>query len=361
MCKRQYMSKDVILDKYARLYEIPHQLSLRGHEVACFCLSYQSHAEGIWGETTPHKKLIWSSKSYLGIKKAGILFYPLYLLKKIADFQPDIIIAASDIPHIIWGAWLAKKLNKPFVADLYDNFESYGQAKIPLFRNLFHKALDQASLVTTTSHSLAKKIRTEHPIVKHVLALPSVIDKALFKVGDQRQARQQLNLPLDVPLIGTAGGLTKMKGITDLFRAWDIIKQRDPWVHLVLAGPIEAQTPIPQGERVIYLGLLQHQHVVTLFQSLDIGVLCIPDDAFGQYCFPQKAYEMLATELTIVSTAIGDMVELVGKHQELLYSSGNFMQFADRIMQQLQRYQKLDVHIPDWSENIQTMNSYIIS
>ncbi|WP_227548552.1 glycosyltransferase family 4 protein [Acinetobacter sp. ANC 4173] len=355
------MSKDVILDKYARLYEMPHQLSLLGHEVAGFCLSYQSHAEGVWDETTAHKKLIWSSKSYLGMKKVGLLFYPLYLLKKIADFQPDIIIAASDIPHIIWGAWLAKKLDKPFAADLYDNFESYGQAKIPLFRNLFHKALDQASLVMTTSHSLAKKIRTEHPIVKHVLALPSVIDKALFKVGDQQQARQQLNLPLDVPLIGTAGGLTKMKGITDLFRAWDIIKQRDPRVHLVLAGPIEAQTPIPQDERVIYLGLLQHQQVVTLFQSLDIGVLCIPDDAFGQYCFPQKAYEMLATELTIVSTAIGDMVELVGKHQELLYSSGNFMQFADRVMQQLQHYQKLDVHIPDWSENIQTMNGYLIS
>lgn len=355
------MSKDVILDKYARLYEMPHQLGLLGHEVACFCLSYQSHTEGVWDETTAQKKLLWSSKSYLGFKKIGILAYPLYLLKKLSDFQPDIIIAASDIPHIIWGAWLAKKLNKPFVADLYDNFESYGQAKIPLLKNLFHKALDQASLVTTTSHSLAKKIRTEHSTVKHVLTLPSVIDKALFKVADQQQARQQLNLPLDVPLIGTAGGLTKMKGITDLFRAWEIIKQRDPQVHLVLAGPIEAQTPIPQGERVIYLGLLPHHQVVTLFQALDVGVLCIPDDAFGQYCFPQKAYEMLATELTIVSTAVGDMVELIGENRELLYTPENFMQLADSVMQQLQHYQKLDVHIPDWSENIQIMNGYLIS
>lgn len=355
------MSKDVILDKYARLYEMPNQLSLLGHEVAGFCLSYQSHAEGIWNETTIHKKLVWSSKSYLGMKKVGLLFYPLHLLKKISDFQPDIIIAASDIPHIIWGAWLAKKLNKPFVADLYDNFESYGQAKIPLLRNLFHKALDQASLVTTTSHSLAKKIRTEHPAVKQVLALPSVIDKALFKVGDQQQARQQLNLPENVPLIGTAGGLTKMKGITDLFQAWQIIKQQDPLIHLVLAGPIEAQTPLPQDERVIYLGLLPHDQVVTLFQAIDIGVLCIPNDAFGQYCFPQKAYEMLATNLTIVSTAVGDMVELVGQNRELLYPPENFMQLADSVMQQLQHYQKLDVHIPDWAENIQAMNGYLVS
>ena len=70
---------------------------------------------------------------------------------------------------------------------------------------------------------------------------------------------------------------------------------------------------------------------------------------------------MLATNLTIVSTAVGDMVELVGQHQELLYSSGNFMQLADRIIQQLQHSQKLDVHIPDWSENIQIMKGYLIS
>jgi hypothetical protein len=44
-----------------------------------------------------------------------------------------------------------------------------------------------------------------------------VIDKALFKVADQQQARQQLNLPLDVPLIGTAGGLTKMKELRIYF------------------------------------------------------------------------------------------------------------------------------------------------
>lgn len=350
------MSKDVILDKYARLYEMPHQLSLLGHEVECFCLSYQSHAEGIWNEST---SLVWHSKSYTGLKKAGLFTYPFFLLRQLQQYQPDIIIAASDIPHIVWGAWLAKKMSKPFVADLYDNFESYGQAKIPLLKRFFHQALDQACLITTTSQSLARKIRAEHLGVKHVLPLPSVIDKALFKRGNKQQARQQLNLPLDVPLIGTAGGLTKMKGITDLFQAWEIIKQRDPQVYLVLAGPIEAQMPIPQDERVIYLGLLPHQQVVTLFQALDIGILCIPDDAFGQYCFPQKAYEMLATGLPIVSTAVGDMIELVGENQQCLYEAQNSKQLADCVIKQLQKEQKLDVHIPDWSENIQKMNDYL--
>jgi hypothetical protein len=29
------------------------------------------------------------------------------------------------------GHWLARRLNVPFVADLYDNFESFGLARIP--------------------------------------------------------------------------------------------------------------------------------------------------------------------------------------------------------------------------------------
>lgn len=110
------MSKDVILDKYARLYEIPHQLALLGHQVECFCLSYQSHVSGTWNESDDSKKLVWHSTSYNGFKKLGLLTYPFYLLQQLKSYQPDIIIAASDIPHVVWGAWSAKRLKVPFMA-----------------------------------------------------------------------------------------------------------------------------------------------------------------------------------------------------------------------------------------------------
>ena len=77
------MSKDVILDKYARLYEIPNQLALLGHQVECFCLSYQSHGEGTWNESNDLKSLVWHSKSYKGMKKINLLTYPFFLLQKL--------------------------------------------------------------------------------------------------------------------------------------------------------------------------------------------------------------------------------------------------------------------------------------
>lgn len=355
------MSKDVILDQYARLYEIPNQLALLGHQVDCYCLSYQNHDEGFWDERSQSKQLKWFSKSYRGWKKLHIWSYPFKLLQKLKINKPDIIIAASDIPHIIIGAWLAKKLDIPFVADLYDNFEAYGQAKIPLIKTWFHRALDQAQLIVTTSHSLAEKIKTEHPHVPHILPMPSVINKDLFKIGDKQQARTLLNLPLDKKLIGTAGGLTKMKGIDDLFRAWEIIRKSQDDVYLVLAGPTEKETKIPEDDRVIYLGLLPHQDIVYMFQALDVGVLCIPDDLFGQYCFPQKAYEMMATELPIISTAIGDMTHLLKNTPHMLYTAQNHQELTCNIINQLENCDTPNIEILDWEKSVKKLSDHLKS
>jgi glycosyltransferase involved in cell wall biosynthesis len=348
------MSKDVILDKYARLYEIPNQLAHLGHQVECFCLSYQSHNEGTWDESNHEKKLIWHSKSYKGLKKLGLFTYPFLLLQQLKQYQPDIVIAASDIPHIVWGAWCAKQLKVPFIADLYDNFEGFGQAKIPFIKTLFQHALDSAQLISTTSESLAEKIKQDHPNVPHILAMPSVIDKKLFFKGSKAEARIKLNLPAHAKLVGTAGGLTKMKGIDDLFQAWEMIRQQDPDIYLVLAGPIEKDTPLPNDERVIYLGMLPHQEINYLFQSLDIGVVCIPDDDFGRYCFPQKAYEMLATDLTILSSSVGDMKNLLDS--SLLYPPKDYKTLTLKINQQLYSLIKVNIEILDWKKTIEKFN-----
>ncbi|MDY6549681.1 glycosyltransferase family 4 protein [Acinetobacter faecalis] len=346
------MSKDVILDKYARLYEIPNQLALLGHDVECFCLSYQSHDDGTWDESNHSRKLKWHSKSYAKCKKLSIWSYPFYLLNLLRENKPDVIIGASDMPHIIMGAWLAKKLDIPFVADLYDNFEAYGQAQVPFIKILFHHALNQAQIITATSQTLAAKIQIEHPNVKNIFAMPSAINQNIFKVGNKSEARKSLSLPLNAPLIGTAGGLTKMKGIHDLFDAWEIIKKENPSCYLVLAGPTEPATPLPDDDNVIYLGLLTHQDVATLFQALDVGVMCIPDDEFGRYCFPQKAYEMLACNLNVISSAIGDMVYLLEDDQ--LFT--NSEELALKSLEKLNHFKNHNIDVPTWRSSINKLN-----
>jgi teichuronic acid biosynthesis glycosyltransferase TuaC len=355
------MSKDVILDKYARLYEIPNQLALLGHHVEGFCLSYQSHNEGTWDESNEFKSLIWHSKSYKGLKKMGLLCYPFLLLQQLKKYQPDIIIAASDIPHIVMGAWCAKKLDIKFVADLYDNFEGFGQARILGMKHLLRKAVRQAQLITTTSQPLADLVTHGYAAKGKVISLPSTVDTQIFCQRNKVEARKQLGLLPDKQYIGTAGGLYRDKGVDVIYQAWERIEKIMPHVHLVLVGPFQEDCPPPVGNRVHYLGALPHHEVATLFQALDVGIISILDTPFGRYCFPQKAYEMLACHLPVVVANIGEMNHLFADLPQALFEAGNTQDLAFKLQQQLNTPTPTQVAIDGWETIIKRIEPLITS
>ncbi len=81
LCKRRYMGKDVILDRYARLYEIPFQLARRGHAVEGFCLAYQTRdAQGEWSHEAAPGSLEWHAQSPGRLLLPSMLAYPFRLL-----------------------------------------------------------------------------------------------------------------------------------------------------------------------------------------------------------------------------------------------------------------------------------------
>jgi glycosyltransferase involved in cell wall biosynthesis len=356
LCKRRYMGKDVILDRYARLYEIPYQLARLGHTVQAYCFAYRrSDADGAWSQAVENGQLAWKSQS-LGL---AAMAYPRALLSQLRAFDPDVVIAASDIPHVVLGGWLSRRLHRPFIADLYDNFEGFGQARIPGAVPALRKAVCDADLVVTTSEPLRKLVVDGYRARGDVVAMPSAVDKSIFHPRDKAACRRELGLPSDASLIGTAGGLYRSKGIGDLYRAWSIIESTSPEVHLVLAGPPEPNVPMPQGARVHYLGAMPHERVATLFGALDAGAICILDTAFGRYCFPQKAYEMLSCDLPVVAADVGAMGALFDGNPGCLYRSGDATELAARLLGQLGRPVIPPLPIDDWEAIVGKLASHL--
>jgi len=348
VCKRRYMGKDVILDRYARLYEIPRQLARLGHEVQAICLDYRSvTAPGRWEHEAAPGTLRWEAHAP-GRFGMGVASYPCRVLARLRAFAPDLVLGASDIPHVALGAWLARRLRVPFVADLYDNFEGFGQARIPGMVPLLRRAVRQASLVTTTSEPLRDYVRDVYGLQGKAVPMPSSVDKQVFRPGDRIASRKALGLPLDAPLIGTAGGLHRDKGIAALYAAWEHLQRDCPQAHLVLAGPHEASLPPPRGARVHYLGAIAHECVADLFRALDVGVMCILDTPFGRYCFPQKAYEMLACRLPVVAADVGAMSALLAATPACLYRAGDAADLAGKLRAQLESPSLPEVPIDDW-------------
>src|SRR5262249_17739472 len=152
---------------------------------------------------------------------------------------------------------------------------------------------------------------------------------------DRIRCRRELGIPTDAMLIGTAGGLHRDKGVAVLYEAWKLLKPENPALRLVLAGPFDPSFPPPSDDRVHYLGALPHARVAELFSALDVGVMCILDTSFGRYCFPQKAYEMLACGLAVVASDVGAMHALFNGYPDCLFRSEDAEELAAKIRNQL--------------------------
>ncbi len=352
LCKRRYMSKDVILDRYARLYEIPFQLARLGHEVRGFCLSYRNAAKGEWQHDAAPGSLHWEAHSPGRLYLPGLACYPHRLLRRLRAFAPDVLIGASDIPHAALAAWLSKRLRIPYAVDLYDNFEGFGQARIPGMVHMLRRAVRNAGLVTTTSEPLRKRVVNDYGARGKVVSMPSTVDKDVFHPRDRLACRRSLGLPESGFLIGTAGGLYADKGVGVLYEAWSTLAARLPDAHLVVAGPTDSHCSPPAGERVHSLGLLPHEQIAELFAALDLGIIYLRDTAFGRYCFPQKAYEMLACGLPVVAADIGVMSGLLSTVSRALYRADDPSDLVRAILAMRESPGKPDVDIEDWRQLI---------
>ncbi|SDG78765.1 glycosyltransferase family 4 protein [Dyella sp. 333MFSha] len=360
LCKRRYMGKDVIDDRYARLYEFPRQLAERGHDVLVLCIGYQGQADSEALHDTASGRLRFVSRGIRAPWLPAMMSYPFRTLRALRNFDPELVIGASDIPNVALAAWAAARLKRPLSVDLYDNFEAFGQARVPGMVATLRRATRRAAVVTTTSEALARYVREVYGVRSDVVAMPSTIDSEMFRPRDKMQSREELGLPVDALLVGTAGGLHRAKGIGELYAAWDELKS-DPRMHLVLAGPTDGSIEMPTGQRVHYLGQLPHHRVASMLSALDVATVCVLDTAFGRYCFPQKAYEILAAGTAVVASDVGAMRDVLAGYPTLLYRAGSASSMAECIRAQLAHPVRADLPIKNWADLIADVEPHLIA
>ena len=365
LCKRDYMSKDVIDDRYARLFEIPYELAKRGHQLDCFCLSYRKKNQGeLFSKTFENGGSITFFSFNLGsLILPGLMKWKGKLKSYINKCAPDIIIGASDSIHCILARVLSNKTGVPYALDLYDNFESFGLTKIPGISPMYRKAVRQALWVSCVSDPLTEYVMTEYKPVGNVFTLESTITTSSFSKLDQSECRKQLSLPASGKMVGIAGALTQARGIDSLYKAFSLLQQKDVVddVYLVLAGPVDKKHLPPKHNNIIYLGNLPHDQVNIFFNALDVAVIIVMDNAFGRYSFPQKAYEMIAAGVAIVATRIGAMTSLFSNHPQSLYESGNSEDLCQKLLEQLQHPDITDIQIETWTQKASCLEAVMES
>jgi glycosyltransferase involved in cell wall biosynthesis len=113
-----------------------------------------------------------------------------------------------------------------------------------------------------------------------------------------------------------AGRLTREKGVDLLAESFIRAHDRDPRLHLLLAGggPEEAELRERLGERATFLGWLSGEELPRAYASADAFLFCSGTDTYGQVIL-----EAAASGLAIVAVAEGGPATLIeNRHTGLL-------------------------------------------
>ena len=351
LSKRQYTSKDLINDRFGRLREIPLELSHLGHRIVGICLSYKPRTEGWITDGHVH----WQSINAGRLKIVG-LFHFINVANKHSK-SADLIWACSDSFYGIIGYALSCKYGIPLIFDLYDNFEHFLSAKLPIIKQLYRHVIRKSTAVTCISKPLGSLVKSYGK--RHgVFVLENAVRKDLFKPLNQRSCRRILGLPENCRLVGTAGALYKNRGIKKLFEAFDHLKAAHPEVHLAVAGPRDI--PIPQEPCIHDLGVLPLEKVPLFLNALDVAVICIKDDSFGRYCYPQKGGEIMACDIPLVAAKTGCLTAMFADHPEWLYEPGNVNSLTKALEGRISDKSTGYLTPPSWKELAQRLEQIFV-
>lgn len=345
LSKRQYTGRDLLNDRYGRMYEIPLALTAAGHQVRGVALSYRRRP------AAPPEAANWESLNALPFSPLGAARYLHRIRHVCQEFSPDIVWASSDAWHAM-AAWrTCSPTGIPYVVDLYDNYESFSLSKIPGVTPFLRKACRAARGLTLVSHTLANHVGSNYalPTEQPRLILGNAVDTSLFRPVDKQAARQELGLSKDALLIGTAGALDSSRGITTLYKAVERLISAHPALRLVLAGPCDNTLHRFHHLPIDYLGILPPERVPTFWNALDIAVVANRDSNFGRYCYPQKLHEIVACGIPLVCSRVGEIKELLWHTPECLADPDSPASLAERIEFQINEKILARVNaVPTW-------------
>lgn len=360
IAKRFYTGKDLLAERYGRVYELSAELAAAGHSIYGIALDYRRLADrGL--DDIVDANLHWQTVSLFPNVIGGFRAYVKKIESTVLTKGIDIVLSVSDVFHVILGGRIAARYGLMHVADLYDNYESFSASRTPGATMLFRRALRRADGIVCVTESLAAHVRDKYGINARSQVITNAVNIEQFTPLDRAECRKKLGLPVDKRIVGYGGAIAANRGIQLVFQAHSEVMEHRPDTHLVLAGPVDRHVEIPSDGNVHYLGEIGYKAMPAFFGALDVGIISNLDSAFGRYCFPQKLFELLACNTPVVIASTGDLSNLMSGCTHALFEPGSTKGLVRAIGMQLDKPCMPDIEIPTWHRQGAILSDYLRS
>ena len=234
---------------------------------------------------------------------------------------------------LISGYYLARKLKCMGVNTVYDICDDNPQMirvspQIPailrpaggLFgRIMFKKNIQIAKAVTYTVNSLKNAYGVPESKAVHV---PNGVDTGLFKPCYPKQSREALGITESDFVIGYVGVLREWIDLEPIFVAVSKLGKHYSNLKILIVGEeggLSKQRELANkygiSDRVIFTGTVPYTRVPEYISCMNVGLIARKPGPVAEKMLPLKLFEymacekpVIATKLTGVSEAVGDMV-----------------------------------------------------
>ena len=291
-------------------------------------LDLQSHAsvpenvhilslEGSFAEAASHWPRISDVPRlhFLG-KQPGLSYQSV---KQLADLLKQLNVSVVHTHHVgplLYGGLAARLAGCQHTHTEHDAWHLANRKRRILVGACFHLLRPS---VAADAELVAKNVRQHIPLFTPSVILNG-IDTDRFRPGDQLSAREQLNLPEDVSIIGCAARFTAVKSHHTLI---DAIAGLPEHAHLALAGGGELEEKLRQ--QVQQLGLSERVHFVGVVEDMPqfyraIDIFCMASQREG---LPLSPLEAQASGRVALLTDVGGCREAVDPDSGLLVPYGD--------------------------------------
>jgi glycosyltransferase involved in cell wall biosynthesis len=321
--KRHYTRKDLLNDRFGRLYHLPRALAENGHHVDVIALDYRTR------ELRTHREenlLIRSEPS-----RSSGLFVSRKRLTLSDETPPNLIIGTGHLHIAGHGLRLARNFGVPFVFEAYDYYPAFlPKVLSPVSRRWFRYLCRRAEGCVAASHELGKLMGRSNP---KALVVENGFDPSVFKKVSRASSMRELRLDDDRRYVAFIGSATEDLGFCDFLEAIKMVRAKFPDALGIHAGHLDTELRLTPD--CISLGPIGQGAVSTLLSCSDCGVVPYRETPQVRYSNSCKLVEYLAIGLPIVATTTGDNVRILGKDHPGLVPASDPVALAAAIGRQL--------------------------
>jgi D-inositol-3-phosphate glycosyltransferase len=232
-----------------------------------------------------------------------------YWLSGVAGMQ---LSQRWDVPHVTMFHTLGR------LKQLAHPNGSEPALRLEMEQRLIHHA---DRIIAATAEERAQMMRYCGATAHQVQVIPCGVDLQLFVSQDRQQARLQLGLKQDMPVLLFAGRLDPFKGPDLLLRAASLMEEDAQIV--IVGGKLTGDKAVQQlqelaaelsiSHRVKFLGARRQQEMPCIYSAADVTVVPSYHESFGLV-----AVESLACGTPVVATRAGGLTTII-RHGETGY------------------------------------------